>query len=153
MSTRERWIIYPLLFLTLGIVLRDKIVPQGHFQASELAAGRIHCGQLQVDQTIAAGGLTARGIQCGELVITGQNGRPTVVVGTDLKTKGGVVTTWSPAGLPLVLLQPTDAGGVVVASAFLKSTMTPPSTPRKSAMPAPKAPSKEPERPPAKAGK
>ena len=24
MSTRERWIVYPLLFLTLGIALRDK---------------------------------------------------------------------------------------------------------------------------------
>ncbi len=182
MSTRERWIVYPLLLLTLGIVLRDKIVPQGHFQANEIAAGRIHCGQLQVDQlvdglavrnlrcgeefaagrihctqlqvdqVIAAGGLAARGIRCGELVISGQNGRPTVVVATDVK-KGGVIQTFSPTGVPLVLVQPTDAGGIVVASAFVKSTITPPSTPKTPSTPKPKSPSKEPERPPAKAGK
>ena len=30
MSTRERWIVYPLLFMTLGIALRDKIMPPAH---------------------------------------------------------------------------------------------------------------------------
>ena len=47
MSMRERWIIYPLLFLSLGVVLGDKIILPGHggnpglqFEAGEIAAVR-----------------------------------------------------------------------------------------------------------------
>ena len=181
MSTRERWIVYPLLLLTLGIVIRDKILPQGHFQANEVAAGRIHCGQLQVDQivegiavrnlrggeefaagkihctqlqvdrVITAGGLAARGIQCGELVITGQDGRPTVVAGTDPKTKGGLITTLSPAGAPLVLLQPTDSGGVVRAAQVIQGKAAFPEKPKTKSTPSPKESSKNAGKAPAKA--
>jgi hypothetical protein len=184
MSTRERWIVYPLLFLTLGIVMRDKVMPLARFQASEVAAGRIrcnqlqvdqvvdglavrnlqcgeefaagkiHCKQLQVDQVVSAGGLVVQGIQCGELLVGGPNGRPTVLVGTDAKTKGGVIETLSPAGAPLVVLQPTDSGGVVAASDFKKiSSVARPEKPKTPSTPAPKAPSKEPEKAPAKASK
>ena len=63
MSGRERWIVYPILFMTLGIALRN----QDHsahrlgngglqVQAGEIAAtGRISCKQLQVDTILAAG--------------------------------------------------------------------------------------------------
>jgi len=154
MSTRERWIVYPLLFLTLGIVMRDKVMPLARFQASEVAAGRIRCNQLQVDQVVSAGGLVVQGIQCGELLVGGPNGRPTVLVGTDAKTKGGVIETLSPAGAPLVVLQPTDSGGVVAASDFKKiSSVARPEKPKTPSTPAPKAPSKEPEKAPAKASK
>jgi hypothetical protein len=59
MSTRERWIVYPLLFLTLGMVMRDKFVPAAHFQAEEVTARQIHCSQLQADQTVHCGQLQA----------------------------------------------------------------------------------------------
>jgi len=183
MSTRERWIVYPLLFLTLGIVMRDKFFPAARFQAhevaarqihcdqlqvdlvsagglavrsiqcgEEVAARKIHCNQLQVDQVVSAGGLAVRGIQCGELAVGGPNGRPTVIVGTDPKTKGGVIETLSSAGAPLVLLQSTDSGGVVVASDYKRiSSVAPPEKPK--TPPSPKQPSKEPEKAPAKASK
>jgi hypothetical protein len=183
MSTRERWIVYPLLLLTLGIVMRDKVMPQGHFQANEVAAGRIHCGQLQVDRVasadgiavrslqcregltagklhcgqlqvdnlVAAGGLVVRGIKCGELVVGGPNGRPTVIARTDPKTKGGTVITLSSAGVPLILLQPTDSGGVVFASDVKRVTgVAPHENPKTPPTRAPQEPSKEPEKAPAK---
>jgi hypothetical protein len=189
MSTRERWIVYPLLFMTLGIVIRDKVLPRGHLQANEVTAGRIHCnwlqvdqvattagmsvrslqcgdqvvtgkircGELRTDQVIAVNGLVVRGIQCGELVVVGPNGRPTVLAGTDSKTKGGLITTLSPAGTPLVLLQPTDSGGVVRAAQIVQSKMALPEKPKTSSPPITKVPSKEssnaPETSPAKPGK
>jgi hypothetical protein len=134
MSTRERWIVYPLLFLTLGIAMRDRPVSQGHFRQNELRAGRLHCDELLVD---------------------GPNGRPTVIARTDPTTKGGSIITLSAAGVPLVLLQPGDSGGVVLASDFvhLRLTGVAPQKPKTPATPVPKKPSKTPEKTPAKANK
>jgi hypothetical protein len=165
MSTRERWIVYPLLFLTLGIVMRDKIIPRGHLQTNEVTAERIHCGRLQVDQVASAGGIAVGSLQCGqelvagklrcgELVIVGPNGRSTVVVGTDSKTKGGSIATLSPNGVPLVLLQPTDSGGVIFASDVKRITgVAPHQNPKAPTPPTPKKPSKESEKAPVKPSK
>jgi hypothetical protein len=156
MSSRERWIVYPLLFLTLGIVMRDKIIPQAHFQSfqsQEIAAERIRCGQLQVDQVAIAARIVGRSIQCGEFSVAGPNGRPTVIILTDPKNKGGAIETLSLTGAPLVRLQPTESGGVVIASEFLQGNTTPPEKPKAAPTPSPKQPSKEPGKAPAKANK
>ncbi len=185
MSTRERWIVYPLLFLTLGIVMRDKYVSQGHFGESEVTAERIHCGQLQVDQVEAAGGIAVRNLQCSEelragklrcdelmvdkvlatkglvvpaircneLVVDGPNGRPTIIARTDPTTKGGSLITLSPAGAPLILLQPTDSGGLVLASEFKRLTSVARQKPQTPATPVPEKRSKTPEKTPAEANK
>ena len=55
MSTRERWIVYPLLFLTLGIAMRNQFLPTKRmgavdFMAGELSAQTIHCNNLEVMQ-------------------------------------------------------------------------------------------------------
>jgi hypothetical protein len=55
MSTRERWIVYPLLFLTLGIAMRDQFLPTKRFgavnlKAAEITAQTIHCNNLEVMQ-------------------------------------------------------------------------------------------------------
>lgn len=47
MTTHERWIVYPLLFLTLGIALRPKITG-GLTVPEELAAPRVRCETLTV---------------------------------------------------------------------------------------------------------
>jgi len=157
MSTRERWIVYPLLFLTLGITMRlalhDKISPPTSLQIEEIVAGQIHCNKLLADQGVVAkqvqtDGIIAGGVQCGGLQVVGPNGRPTVLVVTDPKTKGGLITTLSPAGAPLVLLQPTDSGGVVVASECVKGSGVPSGKPKTPSAPSPKQPSKEPEKRP-----
>jgi hypothetical protein len=53
MSDRERWIIYPLVFLTLGIALRNQFLPTRRFGAVDLKAGE----------------LTAQKILCNDLVV------------------------------------------------------------------------------------
>ncbi len=171
MSTRERWVVYPLLFLTFGIVMRDKVVPPSHFEANELAAAKLRCSELRVDNAIAgelvaphvqcvelradkaiAAGLAVRRVQCGELIVEGPNGRPTVVAGTDTKTKGGSIITLSAAGVPLILLEPTDSGGVIFASDIRRLPGVVPKRPKTPATPPPKEHrSKQPERAPAKA--
>ncbi|MCC6127049.1 MAG: hypothetical protein IT426_18980 [Pirellulales bacterium] len=55
MSARERWIVYPLLFLTLGIAMRNQFLPTKRmgavdFRAGELSAQTIHCNNLEVMQ-------------------------------------------------------------------------------------------------------
>ena len=177
MSTRERWIVYPLLLLTLGIVMRDKILPQRHLQASDITAERIHCGQLQVDQVASAGGIAVRRLQCSDEMAAGKircgqlqvdggvaaggfavrsdqpNGLPTVLIGTEARTHGGIIQTMSPTGMPLVLLLPTDSGGVVRASQVVQGKAAFPEKPNTQSDPVPKKPAKDRKNAPAKAGK
>jgi hypothetical protein len=175
MSTRERWIVYPLLFLTLGIVMRDKVFPQRHF--SDVSAERIHCGQLQVEQVASAGGIAVRRLQCSDEMAAGKircgqlqvdggvaaggfavrsdqpNGLPTVLIGTEARTHGGIIQTMSSAGAPLVLLQPTDSGGVVRASQVVQGKAAFPEKPKTPSDPMPKKPAKDSANAPAKTGK
>jgi hypothetical protein len=46
MSTRERWIVYPLLFLTLGIALRNQFLPTRRFGAVDLRAGEVSAQRI-----------------------------------------------------------------------------------------------------------
>jgi hypothetical protein len=55
MSTRERWIVYPLLFLALGIAMRNQFLPTKRFgamdlKAADLTAQTIHCNTIEVMQ-------------------------------------------------------------------------------------------------------
>ena len=145
MSTRERWIVYPLLFLTLGIVLRDKFMPLKHlaavqFQAGEIAVAKIRCNQLEVDELICrkplevdqlicrkqleANELVCKRLEavqlgCRALLVRGPNGRPVVVAGTDSNTQAGTVETFSANGVPQVRLFSTGTGGVVTTIGYL----------------------------------
>jgi len=145
MSTRERWIVYPLLFLTLGIVLRDKFMPLKHLvavqmQAGEIAAPKIQCNQLEVNELIChkplevdqlvchkqleANELICKRLEavqlgCRALLVGGPNGRPVVVAGFNNSTQAGTVETFSANGVPQVRLFSTDAGGVVTTIGHL----------------------------------
>jgi hypothetical protein len=163
MSTRERWIVYPLLFMTLGITmrlaLRDQLSTPARLQVAEITAGQIHCNQLQAVQGIAAGQIGCQKLQsdqvncnrlqsisgivhCNEIAIMGPNGRPTVLAGTDSKTKGGLITTLSSAGAHAVALQSSDSGGVVVAD-YISGTVVPRDALTTLLSPAPKESPKE----------
>lgn len=148
MSTRERWIVYPLLFLTLGIAMRDKIVPPKHVQVEELAAVQIRCNQLQVAQLASASRFAAPTIQCAELAVTGPNGRPTIILITDPRTKGGLVETFSATGAPQVVLQPIETGGAVLSFDSRRRGAT--ASPEKPKTPPASQPSKETEQAPPK---
>lgn len=112
MSTRERWIVYPLLFLTLGIALRDKIVPPGRLggpntriEAGELVVRTLHCGEADSGRIV-----------CGAFGVAGQQGRPVVAIGN--ASGRGVVETFAASGAPLVRLDASDSGGVVTAYGY-----------------------------------
>jgi hypothetical protein len=75
MSTRERWIIYPLLFLTLGIAMRNQFLPTRTFGAMDLRAGdlsaqTIRCENLEVlqDGVVHNNFAVMRKESCAELV-------------------------------------------------------------------------------------
>ena len=99
MTNRERWIVYPLLFMTLGIALRDKIIPPAQLG---------HLG-LQFQ----AGEVTTHQIRCNTLFIDGPNGKPVVIAGTDANTGAGTIKTLAASGIPQVRLFSNDVGGVV----------------------------------------
>jgi len=82
MNSRERWTVYPLLFLTLGIALTDKLTRQVH-----------------TDRLI-----------CKNLLVTDRQGKPQVVVAST--AGGGIVQTQANGpGLNVVLGHyPTVAG-------------------------------------------
>ncbi|MCA9239173.1 MAG: hypothetical protein KDA37_03185 [Planctomycetales bacterium] len=46
MSERERWIVYPLLFLALGAALRDKLIKRT--TSDVVVADTVQCKELQV---------------------------------------------------------------------------------------------------------
>ncbi|MCD4728864.1 MAG: hypothetical protein K8R46_14490 [Pirellulales bacterium] len=119
MSTRERWIVYPLLFLTLGVALRDKILPPTRFggmetvlKAGEIDVRRIRCGEIQAGRAIF-NQLEAGRSQCRELIVVGPDGRPVIAGFADPESHNGTINTFSADGRPLVLLRSTDAGGLV----------------------------------------
>jgi hypothetical protein len=141
MSTRERWIVYPLLFLTLGIALRANYERATQFQANEIAAREIHCEKLQVGQMIcdqsqfgqircdqAEVTQTARVRQmicdqvesiqsvCRSLFVNGSNGRPVVAAMMDPRNHNGLVEILSANRSPLIQLQSTAAGGGMVSA-------------------------------------
>jgi len=126
MSNRERWTVYPLLFLTLGIALRDKIT-------ESIITRSIECQDLVVlgqdgkprvrlagsvatvvHQPNAAGRLTPQHQNdAAGVMVYSASGQPSVVI---LAAKnGGSVETISAAGLPHVVLSSSDRGGVVTA--------------------------------------
>src|SRR5690348_3272630 len=82
MNSRERWTVYPLLFLTLGIALTDKLTRQ-----------------VQTDRVV-----------CKNLLVTDRQGKPQVVV--TATPGGGIVQTQANGpGLNVVLGHyPTVAG-------------------------------------------
>jgi hypothetical protein len=77
MTDRERWIVYPLLLLTMGISLRGKAYP-----TKKVDADRVESKDLHADR-----------IECDELIVTGLDGKPAVVLGSS--KSGGLVTAIS----------------------------------------------------------
>ena len=77
MSERERWIVYPLLFLTLGVAMRDKMLKRVGTDA--IIAEHVQAGE----------------VVCERLVIRSRSGRPAVAITEDLKTRSGRIETYN----------------------------------------------------------
>jgi hypothetical protein len=139
MSDRERWIIYPLVFLTLGIALRNQFLPTRRFGAVDLKAGEItaqkilcndlvvyqkgECKQLQFGEAlgkhIRVDGLAecvllqAGEAVCHAFLVLDTDGKPVVMAGPDKNSQAGFIQTMNPNGMPLVQIRGTDSGGAV----------------------------------------
>ena len=48
MTSRERWTVYPLLFLAIGLALRAATIPPADLKVDSLEAGRVVCGEIVV---------------------------------------------------------------------------------------------------------
>lgn len=120
MSTRERWIVYPLLFLAIGLGLRNKLFPPSRFgggeetviHAAEIDAKLIRCGELQTPRAFIRQA-EIRQSNCGKMIVVRPDGSPAVVVYADQRTLNGVLETLSGSGKPLVMLRSTNGGGLV----------------------------------------
>ena len=98
MSNRERWTVYPLIFMTLGIAVKDKITRL-------VQTDSVVCRELKVTdrqgkpQVIVAPNM----VVCHELLVTDRHGKPQVIVGSN--ASGGVVQL-IPAGVAVPPGQP-----------------------------------------------
>jgi hypothetical protein len=141
MSDRERWIVYPLLFLALGVALRNQFLPTRLFgaldvRAAELTAQRIRCNQLVVNEEadckkvikfqIAGGNYIKSGMsesmqsktglmECHALHVINKENKPLVTAGEDPNTRSGFIQTQDSRGRPLVQVRSTGTGGMVTA--------------------------------------
>jgi len=113
MSDYERWTIYPLLLLTLGIVLKDKMLNSVDVQ-------NVVCRNLAI---VDAEGkemvrLGATPLQAGGLEVFGASGAPIITLTADAEGKSGRIMTKTDEGRPLVdLLAHGNAGSIVVFDA------------------------------------
>ena len=86
MNERERWTVYPLLFLALGASLKDKIIP-----TDELQTDRIRCQQIelvdlenQVKSRIDANMLVAPRIVTRDVRVLGAEDQIRISMGTNV---------------------------------------------------------------------
>ncbi len=92
MSQRERWVVYPLLFLALGLALRDKLVPP-----RSLTAGVVLCDHLEV----------LGPANCHRLTVRDAAGHTALVLGADDDLRYGLFALRA-GGKPLVPLSLYD---------------------------------------------
>ncbi len=123
MTNRERWIVYPLLFLTLGLVMRDKVAPPSPgFMQPGMNALSVRCMHLECQDLTVAGpdgekrvliGVTAN--QAGQLEVYGSDHTMVLVAGADNTGRSGRVQTLATDATRQVLLHSTDRGGQIAA--------------------------------------
>jgi hypothetical protein len=106
MSSRERWTVYPLLFLALGLAVRAIAVPQGEFAAARvdaLESNRLVCRELVIESdqgTILVHMGRVVGGGGGRIEIKDKNGIDTIAVGTQSDEHAGTVEFFDAAGKP-----------------------------------------------------
>lgn len=104
MSSRERWTVYPLLFLAIGLAVRAAAVPPAEFTAARvdsLQATRMVCRELIVgadDGTILVHVGRVVGGGGGRIEVKDQHGVDAVSIGTGPGDRGGAVEFFDSQG-------------------------------------------------------
>ncbi len=109
MTNRDRWIIYPLLFLAIGLGLRCGIILQDLQQRLHLGGAR---NVIEAD-TIQCKNIEAAHANFGQMQIIGPGGKPVVVLAIDPTTKSGVIETGTAEGLKQAELKSDPLGGAL----------------------------------------
>ena len=84
MSSRERWTIYPLLFLALGIAMKDKVTKS----------------------------VTADSVSCKMLTVTDRQGAPQLLLGTT--PSGGLIRIHGQGGLRVLVGHAEQLAGLLL---------------------------------------
>lgn len=97
MTSRERWTVYPLLLLAIGLAVRGAVAPPDRLD------------QMRIDT------LEARHVFCEGLVVTGSDGRDLVHVGRVVRGGGGRIEIRDADGIDAIAIgtRPDDRRGVV----------------------------------------
>ncbi|MCS7304692.1 MAG: hypothetical protein NZ602_06245 [Thermoguttaceae bacterium] len=143
MTSRERWTVYPLILLAVGIGVRDKFWPASLVRARSLAVDTLQVHQAAVAAKLMVPELKANHIQgtllettqlClvasdgamrasllgeltngGQIVLYNRQGKPVLVAGVEPSTQTGILEIVSLEGKPLVQLRSAAGHGVVNA--------------------------------------
>jgi hypothetical protein len=106
MTSRERWTVYPLLFLALGLAVRAIAVPQGECGAARvdsLESTRLVCKEIVIENdegTILVHMGRVVGGGGGRIEIKDKDGVDTIAVGTRPDDREGVVEFFDAKGKP-----------------------------------------------------
>jgi hypothetical protein len=106
MTSRERWTVYPLLFLAIGLALRAATIAEGPapvLRCDALEAGEVTCRELLVtaaDGTVLVhvGALVGGG---GGIRVKDADGIDAVAVGRLPDSRDGAIQFFDAAGEPL----------------------------------------------------
>ena len=92
MSNRERWIVYPLLFLALFSSVGDKLVPEDTARYAAVECGRL---TLVTPDRKPVMSLRPDDAGAGEIVVYQSEAEPVLRLGMDEHGHGAVVEGWS----------------------------------------------------------
>ncbi len=104
MTSRERWTVYPLLLLAIGLAVRAAGVGEPHLVTDTLTAAQIRCRELLVEtedgtilihmgRVVDAGG--------GRIEIKDASGTAAIAIGTRPGDRDGRVEYFDIAGRPI----------------------------------------------------
>ena len=116
MTSRERWTVYPLLFLAIGLAVRSVAVPQGEFAAARvgsLEASRLVCREILVegeDGTVLVHMGRVVGGGGGRIEFKDRDGVDTIALGSRAEGRDGVVEFFDAAGEPIGALEAPPGG-------------------------------------------
>ena len=114
MSSRERWTVYPLLLLSIGLALRAVLVPPDRLTVGTVEANRVLCGEIVVSDDAGDVKLVhigrVKGGGGGRIEVNDREGIEAVAVGTTAEGREAVVEFFDADGRTTARL--TAAGGL-----------------------------------------